>query len=64
MNPSTTDQPCAPTPAAPTRPGHVPVDFEAILSAMQDQLDDLTAVVESLSRRLAERERSDRPKGR
>lgn len=64
MSESTTTQPPAAAAPAVPRAGRVPVDFEAILSAMQDQIDDLTAVVESLSRRLAERERSDRPKGR
>lgn len=36
----------------PRPPVRVPIDFEAILSAMQDQIDDLTSVVESHRRRL------------
>jgi len=35
-------------------PARVPVDFEAILSMMQDQIDDLTSVVEAHARRLDE----------
>ena len=42
------------TPTEPTtpRPARVPLDFEAILSAMQDQIDDLTAIAEAHARRL------------
>jgi hypothetical protein len=35
-------------------PAQVPVDFAAILAAMQDQIDDLTSVVEAHERRLVE----------
>jgi len=40
-----------PTPTPPGTTGG-PVDFTAILSALQDQLDDLTATVEAHQRRL------------
>lgn len=43
--------PNAQTSSTPT-PARVPIDFEAILSSMQDQIDDLTSVVESHRRRL------------
>ena len=38
----------------PRPAGRVPVDFEAILASMQDQIEDLTAVVEAHQRRLDE----------
>jgi len=38
------------------RPPAVPVDFTAVLAAMQDQIDDLTSVVEAHQRRLDELE--------
>lgn len=40
--------------ASSHRPPAVPVDFTAILAAMQDQIDDLTSVVEAQQRRLDE----------
>jgi len=40
-------------PTNPRQPA-VPVDFTAILAAMQDQIDDLTSVVEAHQRRLDE----------
>jgi hypothetical protein len=36
------------------RPPALPVDFTAVLAAMQDQIDDLTSVVEAHARRLDE----------
>jgi len=36
------------------RPAAVPVDFTGVLAAMQDQIDDLTSVVEADARRLDE----------
>ena len=44
----------------PRRPA-VPVDFAAVLAAMQDQLDDLAAVVEAQQRRLELLEQGRRP---
>ena len=44
----------------PRRPA-VPVDFAAVLSAMQDQLDALAAVVEAQQRRLEILEQGSRP---
>ena len=41
---------------ATPRAAAVPVDFTAVLAAMQDQIDDLTAVVEAHQRRLDELE--------
>jgi len=40
-----------------TRPGQVPVDLTAVLAALQDQLDDLTTVVEAQQRRIEDLER-------
>ena len=41
----------------PHVPARVPIDFEAVLAAMQDQLDDLATVVEAQQRRLDALER-------
>ena len=41
----------------PAIPARVPIDFEAVLAAMQDQLDDLATVVEAQQRRLDALER-------
>ncbi len=45
------------TPQTPSTPARVPIDFEAILAAMQEQLDDLATVVEAQQRRLEALER-------
>lgn len=37
--------------STPRPPARVPIDFEAILAGMQDQIDDLTSVVEAHRRR-------------
>ena len=36
----------------PAIPARVPIDFEAVLAVIQDQLDDLATVVEAQQRRL------------
>ena len=41
----------------PSTPARVPIDFEAVLASMQDQLDDLATVVEAQQRRLDALER-------
>lgn len=41
----------------PNTPARVPIDFEAVLAVMQDQLDDLATVVEAQQRRLDALER-------
>ncbi len=46
-----------PTTQRPTIPARVPIDFEAVLASMQDQLDDLATVVEAQQRRLDALER-------
>lgn len=56
MTEATSNEPT--TPPAPSRPAAVPVDFTAVLAAMQDQIDDLTSVVEAHQRRLDELDRT------
>jgi hypothetical protein len=43
--------------------GGAPVDFVAILAAMQDQIDDLTAAVEAQQRTIDELVRAQRASG-
>lgn len=45
-------------------PASVPVDVTAVLAAMQDQIDDLTTVIEAQQRRLDQLERQLRERGR
>lgn len=40
------------------RPPAVPLDLTAVLAAMQDQIDDLTSVVEAHARRLDEADKA------
>jgi len=42
------------TPLKPAASSALPVDFTAILAAIQDQIDDLTATVAAHQRRLEE----------
>ena len=46
-----------PTTQQASTPARVPIDFEAVLASMQDQLDDLATVVEAQQRRLDALER-------
>jgi hypothetical protein len=53
-----------PAAAGPLPPaGGSPVDVVAILAAMQDQIDDLTAAVEAQQRTIDELVRGQRPSG-
>jgi hypothetical protein len=46
------------TPDQPARTAYPPpIDLAAVLSALQDQIDDLTAVADSQQRRLTDLER-------
>lgn len=46
------------------RPPAVPVDVTAVLAAMQDQIDDLTSVVEAHQRRLDELDKTHNKAGK
>lgn len=46
-----------PRPAAPSAG---PIDLAAVLSALQDQIDDLTTVVDAHQRRIGDLERQQR----
>lgn len=50
-----TENPTGEDPAPDAYPG--PIDLAAVLSALQDQIDDLTAVADAQQRRLGDLER-------